>query len=123
MKSHSIVRTPRESSRHRITLRLPANLHATVQEAVSLGLAPNQNAFIEDSIRLREREVRHARMRLLAQEAMQDPAFVADMRDTMQAFHHVDREAWPPEYPEDSSGGPRIAVVRNSRACHLRRYP
>jgi hypothetical protein len=85
--------------RRKITLRLSPALHATTQEAVRLGLAPNQNAFIEDSIRLRSREIRHARMRMMAEEAMNDPGFVADMRDTMDAFKHVDSEGWPPELP------------------------
>ena len=87
--------------RRKITLRLPSALHETTQEAVRLGLAPNQNAFIEDSIRLRAREVRHARMRKLAEEAMNDPGFVADMRDTMDAFKHGDAESWPPDFPLD----------------------
>lgn len=84
--------------RHKLTVRLPSALHETAQEAVRLGLAPNQNAFIEDSIRLRTREVRHARMRMQAEEAMNDPDFVADMRDTMKAFTHVDGEGWPQDF-------------------------
>jgi hypothetical protein len=42
-----------------------------------------------------ERAARHARMRGLAVEAMADPDFVADLRETMQAFRHVDEEHWP----------------------------
>jgi len=76
-------------------LRLPESLHATTIQAVSLGLAPTQNAFIEQSIRMRTREVRHARMARLAEEAMNDPGFVSDMRDTMSAFRFVDAERWP----------------------------
>ena len=83
------------TDRRKITLRLPEDLHATAQEAVRLGLASTQNAFIEESIRMREREVRHARMRRLAEEAMNDPEFVADMRGTMEAFRHADTEHWP----------------------------
>jgi len=40
------------------------------------------------------REARHAEMRRLAAEAMADPQFVADLRETMQAFRHVDKENW-----------------------------
>ena len=51
-----------------------------------------------------EREARHARMRELAAEAMADPDFVADLRETMHAFRHVDRENWPPWEEEEPRG-------------------
>jgi len=78
-----------------VTLHLPKDVYDTAQEAVALGLAPSLFSFIEEAIRLRMREVRHARMRKLASEAMADPDFVADMTETMQAFRHVDKENWP----------------------------
>jgi hypothetical protein len=96
------------AERMRITLRLTPRLHATTQEGVRLGLAPNQNAFIEDAIRLREREVRHAQMRRQAEEAMADPGFVADMYGTMAAFEHVDREHWPDFDDEDLLPAPDL---------------
>lgn len=77
-----------------ITLELPDDIYATAQEAVTLGLASSQTAFIEEAIRLRSREVHHARMRKLAAEAMADPDFVADLRETMQAFQYADKENW-----------------------------
>ncbi len=92
----------KSKTRRRVTLRLPDHLHESTQEAVRLGLAPNQNAFIEDAIRMREREVRHARMRKQAAEAMNDPDFVADMRGTMQDFKFVDGEHWPEPIPPSS---------------------
>lgn len=84
-----------KSSAHKVTLQLSDDLYATAQEAVALGLAPSQTAFIEEAIRLRAREVRHARLDKMAAEAMADPGFVADMRETMHAFRHVDQEHWP----------------------------
>ena len=42
-----------------------------------------------------ERLERHARMRVLAEEAMADPDFVSDLNETRQAFQYVDRENWP----------------------------
>jgi Ser/Thr protein kinase RdoA (MazF antagonist) len=87
------IQTP--PARRKVTLRLHAQLHETAQEAVRLGLAATQTAFIEDSIRMRAREVRHARMRRLADEAMGDPGFVADMRATVEEFRHADQECWP----------------------------
>lgn len=48
-----------------------------------------------DSVWPLERAARHARMQELAEEAMAAPDFVADLRETMQAFRHVDKEHWP----------------------------
>jgi len=76
-------------------VELPDDVYAA-EEAVTLSLAPSQTAFIEEAIRLRMHEVRHARMRKLAAEAMAAPNFVADLRETMHAFRHVDTENWPP---------------------------
>ncbi len=78
-----------------ITLELPDDVYAATEEAVALGLASSHTAFIEEAIRLGMREIRHARMRTLAAEAMADPDFVADLRETMHAFCHVDKENWP----------------------------
>ena len=49
---------------HKVTLRLSPNAYSTAQETVELGMSPNQNAFIEDAIRLIAREVRHTRLRV-----------------------------------------------------------
>ena len=78
-----------------ITLELPDDVYATAEEAVALGLASSQSSFIEEAVRLRIREVRHARMRVLAAEAVADPDFVSDLHDTMTAFQHTDKENWP----------------------------
>ncbi|MDQ2688121.1 MAG: hypothetical protein M3Y28_09675 [Armatimonadota bacterium] len=80
---------------HEITLHLPEDLYETAQEAVTLGLAASDTDFIEEAVRRRILEVRHARMRILAAEAMADPGFVADMHDTMNAFCYADAENWP----------------------------
>ncbi len=80
---------------HTIILELPEDLYETMQDAVALGLASSQADFIEAAIRQHAREVRHARMRQLADEAMADPGFVADMRETMAAFRQTDAEHWP----------------------------
>ena len=89
-----VARTVRSNPRHKVTVRLSQDAFSTAQEAVELGISPNQNTFIEDAIRLRAREVRHARMRLQAAAAMSDPGFVEDMRETMRAFESSDRDDW-----------------------------
>ncbi len=42
-----------------------------------------------------EAAARHARMCILAEEAMADSGFVADLHETMQVFQHMDKENWP----------------------------
>ena len=90
----ALTKTAASKLRHKVTVRLSPDAFSTAQEAVELGMSPNQNAFIEDAIRLRAREVRHARMRMQATEAMNDLGFVEDMRETMRAFESADREDW-----------------------------
>jgi Arc/MetJ-type ribon-helix-helix transcriptional regulator len=84
----------RSNPRHKVSVRLSPDAFSTAQEAVELGISPNQNSFIEEAIRLRSREVRHARMRIQAAAAMSDRGFVEDMRETMQAFESADRDGW-----------------------------
>lgn len=81
--------------RTKLTIRLSDDTMQTVNDAVSIGLAASSNAFIDAAIRAQATEVRHARMRKLADEAMADPQFVADMHETMAAFEPVDRNKWP----------------------------
>jgi hypothetical protein len=78
-------------SKHKVTLRLTEDLIKTTYDAVESGLAVSATAFIEDPIRARVREVRHARMRRLAAEAVADPDFIADMRDVSAAFEPAHR--------------------------------
>jgi hypothetical protein len=85
----------KEHGKQRVALRLAPDVMQTAKEAVGLGIAPTATAFIEDSIRARRREVRHALMTRMAEEAMADPEFVADMRETMDAFEPSTSEGWP----------------------------
>lgn len=87
--------TEPKSARRKTTLRLPDDVYETAREGAALGLAESESAFIADAVRRRAREVRHARMRRLADEAMADPGFVADMRETMAAFGPLDSQDWP----------------------------
>jgi len=57
------------------------------------------------------RETRLARMRHLANEAMTDPAFVADMHDVMAAFESVDRANWPLYEDEGSTHEPALDTL------------
>ncbi len=99
-KAVANVTTTTTDKRRKMTLRLPTDLYATTQEAVRLGLAPTENAFIQDAIRRRARDLRHAQMRRLAEEAMDNPGFVAHMPGTMEAFAAVDAEHGPGDINE-----------------------
>jgi len=81
------------AAKQKVTIRLPVELIEASQEAVRLGLAASPSEFIEEAVRQRAREVRHARLRELAREAMNDPDFVADMKETMQAFRFADADS------------------------------
>lgn len=90
-----------DRSNRKVTVRVEPGIYAAAQEGASLGLANSPVAFIEEAVRRRSREIRHARLEKLAEEAMNDPGFVADMRGTMQAFATVDHEKWPPAITHD----------------------
>ena len=87
-----VTKTPRATPKQRVTVRLSAELINATVEAVRLGLAATQSEFIEEAVRARTREVRQESLRRLAREAMNDPDFVSDMRETMQAFQFADAE-------------------------------
>lgn len=93
----------RSNKRTKLTVRLTDEALQTVNEAVELGLCSSSNAFIDDAIRAKAREVRHARMRRLAAEAIADPQFVEDMHATAHAFEATDHAQWP---LYDSAGPP-----------------
>jgi len=79
----------------KLTVRLTEDTMKLVNDAVAFGIASSPDAFIDEAIRARAREVRHARLRILAEDAMADPLFVQDMHETMATFEPVDRELWP----------------------------
>ena len=64
--------------------------------------------------RYQEREARQARMRQLADEAMNDPGFVADMQATMAAFRHVDAETWLNLDDETEADWTKVSDSRDS---------
>lgn len=86
----SVASRPAPPAKQRITVRLPADLMTASQEAVQMGLAKNPSEFIEEAVRRYSRQVREEKLRRLAREAMADPDFVADMRETADAFRFAD---------------------------------
>ncbi|MEX2609123.1 MAG: hypothetical protein WEA24_04195 [Gemmatimonadota bacterium] len=57
-----------------------------VKEAVENGAAESQNAFVENALLRRLKELRRDRIYSAYEDAAQDPVFMADMRSTSQAF-------------------------------------
>jgi Arc/MetJ-type ribon-helix-helix transcriptional regulator len=65
-------------------------VHEDVLQAVRLlveeGETPSANAFVEEALRLKLREVRRAKLYAAYHEASLDPEFLADMEATTRAF-------------------------------------
>ena len=57
-----------------------------VREAVESGAAESQNAFVEEALIRRLRELRRERVYAAYAEAARDPAFRADMEATADAY-------------------------------------
>jgi hypothetical protein len=57
-----------------------------VKEAVENGLAESQNAFVEDALLRRLKELRRDKIYSAYEEAAQDPLFMEDMRSIGEAF-------------------------------------
>ncbi len=63
-----------------------------VRKVVERGEAESQNAFVEDAIVRRLKELRRDRIYSAYAEAAQDPAFMADMRAMTAAFDVTARD-------------------------------
>lgn len=63
-----------------------------VREAVESGAAESQNAFVEEALIRRLRELRRERVYSAYEEAAQDPAFMRDMRVTSEAYDATVRD-------------------------------
>lgn len=83
-----------KNNKVKLTLRLSSDVMRTTNNAVESGYAPTITAFVEEAIRAKAIEVRHAQMRKLAAEAMADPDFVSDMHETMTSFDSFNRDGW-----------------------------
>jgi hypothetical protein len=63
-----------------------------VKEAVEGGAAESQNAFVEDALVRRLKELRREKIYSAYEEAARDPAFMADMGSTSEAFNVAARD-------------------------------
>jgi Arc/MetJ-type ribon-helix-helix transcriptional regulator len=76
----------------KVTFSLPAQLVEEVKELVQAGIAPSQNAFVEQALMQRVREARRELLRQEFQEAARDPLFLRDIDETMATFATSDAE-------------------------------
>jgi len=77
------------------TYNLPEPLVLEVRDAVDLGCAPSQDAFVRMAIRDLLMRLRYQREARLFAAAADDPELVAE-NDALEAeFAPLDRESWP----------------------------
>lgn len=74
------------------TFVLPAQVLEEIRRVVKLGLANSASALVREALELRLRELWEEQLRQEFATAARDPAFLADIDDTMAAFHSADAE-------------------------------
>lgn|GEM_PF-5750430 len=82
-----------EKGTRKVTYSLPEELLRAVEDAVRDGAAPSYSAFVAESLRERLRRFRERRLEEAFAAAAQDPLFLEDVGETMEAFRAADREA------------------------------
>jgi hypothetical protein len=70
----------------KVTLRLHSSVASAIRGIVSSGSAPSADAFVEDAVLARLRELRREKVYADYAAAAQDPAFMRDMADAVAAF-------------------------------------
>ncbi len=88
-KPRGIIRRRRRSAGQALrkaTFQVADSVLQAVKAAVDEGLAPSANAFVEDALRSKLRELRRERLYAAYDKATQDPEFMAEMRETTRAF-------------------------------------
>lgn len=75
------------------TFALDAEILAAVSEAVSQGIAPTKNAFVERALRKELRELSRQARRTAWEEASKDPLFLKDIEEVETDFASADAEA------------------------------
>lgn len=63
-----------------------------VREAVEAGAAESQNAFVEEALVRRLKELRREKIYAAYEEAAEDEAYMEEMRDVTEAFSVADRD-------------------------------
>jgi len=78
--------------KRKVTYSLPEQLIADIASVVRDGAAPSYSAFVEEALTEKVRKAREEALAAAFGEAATDPAFLADVDETMDAFRQVDNE-------------------------------
>jgi Arc/MetJ-type ribon-helix-helix transcriptional regulator len=78
--------------KRKVTYSLPEELIDDIARVVRDGAAPSYSAFVEETLTEKVRKAREEALAAAFDEAATDPAFLADVEDTMDAFRLVDNE-------------------------------
>lgn len=70
----------------KVTLRLHERVATAIRDLVNTGAAPSTDAFIEEAVVARFRELRRDRMYAAYAKATADPVFMAEMEATNRLF-------------------------------------
>jgi Arc/MetJ-type ribon-helix-helix transcriptional regulator len=82
----------RTTAMQKVTVSLPAELVGAMRAAVEAGFVPSQDLLIRQALERELSRLREEKLRRELQEAMQDPLFLRDLQETMEAFQAADAE-------------------------------
>lgn len=77
---------------HKLTFYLPADLASELRQVVAEGVASSQNMLVREAIEKELKRIRSEKLRQAFVEAANDPLFMQDLRETMEAFASADAE-------------------------------
>jgi Arc/MetJ-type ribon-helix-helix transcriptional regulator len=78
--------------KRKVTYSLPEELINDIASVVKDGAAPSYSAFVEEALTEKVRRAREEALAAAFGDAAEDPAFLADVDETMKAFRHLDDE-------------------------------
>ena len=81
------------SKMSKVTYSLPEELVEEVRSVVRDGAAPSYSAFVQRALAEGVRRAREEQLAAAFHDAAKDPAFLADVEETMRDFRDVDAEA------------------------------
>ena len=85
-------RGPGDDRPRKVGWQVRRSVAAAVKEAVENGWAESQNAFVEDALLRRLKELRRERIYSAYEAAAEDPVFMEEMRSITEAFSGTVRD-------------------------------
>lgn len=78
--------------KRKVTYSLPEELIEDIACVVREGAAPSYSAFVEEALKEKVCAAREEALAVAFGQAAADPAFLADVEETMEVFRHVDND-------------------------------